>query len=88
MTKWCPPENGVKTFENAEAAVELSMSRMKQDKISLLQCKLKHNGEDSRSINLQATGKIISGTTQMTHTCTTSAIYARSRSKARSASWA
>lgn len=40
FTKWCPAENGVTTFENAEAAVDLALSRMKQSKIDLLQCKL------------------------------------------------
>jgi aryl-alcohol dehydrogenase-like predicted oxidoreductase len=39
FTKWCPAENGVKTFENAEAAVDLALRRMNQDKIDLLQCK-------------------------------------------------
>lgn len=38
FTKWCPAENGIKTFENAEAAVDLALRRMKQDKIALLQC--------------------------------------------------
>ncbi|OKL59899.1 hypothetical protein UA08_04537 [Talaromyces atroroseus] len=37
FTKWCPPENGIKTFENAEAAVDLARRRMNQDKIDLLQ---------------------------------------------------
>lgn len=40
MTKWCPPENGVKSFENAQAAVDLALRRMKQEKIDLLQCEL------------------------------------------------
>jgi len=38
FTKWCPPENGIKTFENAEAAVDLALQRMNQTKIDLLQC--------------------------------------------------
>lgn len=39
FTKWCPAENGVKTLENAEAAIDLARKRMNQDKIDLLQCK-------------------------------------------------
>ncbi|KAH8896906.1 Aldo/keto reductase [Thozetella sp. PMI_491] len=37
FTKWCPAENGVKTFENAEAAISLALKRMGQTKIALLQ---------------------------------------------------
>ncbi|KAH8674278.1 NADP-dependent oxidoreductase domain-containing protein [Xylariales sp. PMI_506] len=37
FTKWCPAENGVKTFENAEAAVDLALQRMSQKKIELMQ---------------------------------------------------
>ncbi|KIW17451.1 hypothetical protein PV08_04645 [Exophiala spinifera] len=37
FTKWCPKENGIKTFANAEAAVDLALSRMGQQKIDLLQ---------------------------------------------------
>ncbi|KAH7131109.1 NADP-dependent oxidoreductase domain-containing protein [Dactylonectria macrodidyma] len=37
FTKWCPQENGVKTFENAEAAINLALKRMGQTKIDLLQ---------------------------------------------------
>jgi hypothetical protein len=39
FTKWCPPENGVTTFENAEAAVDLALSRMGQKQVALMQCK-------------------------------------------------
>lgn len=37
FTKWCPVENGIKTFENAEAAVDLALRRMGQRQIALLQ---------------------------------------------------
>lgn len=38
FTKWCPAENGVKTFANAEAAVDLALSRMGgQKQLALLQ---------------------------------------------------
>lgn len=39
FTKWCPPENGVKSFENAEKAIDLALSRLSQKSIALLQCK-------------------------------------------------
>ncbi|KAI4602575.1 hypothetical protein KJ359_007790 [Pestalotiopsis sp. 9143b] len=37
FTKWCPAENGIKTQENAEAAIDHALSRMGQEKIELLQ---------------------------------------------------
>lgn len=37
FTKWCPAENGVKTFANVEAAVDLALQRMGQTQIALLQ---------------------------------------------------
>ncbi|TGO67744.1 hypothetical protein BOTNAR_0036g00200 [Botryotinia narcissicola] len=37
FTKWCPPENGVTSFENAEKAVGLALERMKQEKMELMQ---------------------------------------------------
>lgn len=40
FTKWCPVENGIKTFENAEAAVDLALERMGQKQIPLLQCQV------------------------------------------------
>jgi hypothetical protein len=39
FTKWCPPENGITTFENAETAIDLALTRLGQQQISLLQCK-------------------------------------------------
>lgn len=38
FTKWCPAENGIKTFEQAEAAVDLALTRMGQKHIALMQC--------------------------------------------------
>lgn len=38
FTKWCPAENGDKSFENAEAAVDKALSRMGQTSIVLFQC--------------------------------------------------
>lgn len=37
-TKWCPQENGIKTFENAEKAVDLALQRLGQTQIAVLQC--------------------------------------------------
>jgi hypothetical protein len=39
FTKWCPPESGITTFENAEMAIDLALTRLGQQQISLLQCK-------------------------------------------------
>jgi aryl-alcohol dehydrogenase-like predicted oxidoreductase len=38
FTKWCPAENGVKTFENAEKALDLALSRLGQKQVALMQC--------------------------------------------------
>lgn len=38
FTKWCPPENGDRSFKRAEEAVDLALRRMGQDSIALLQC--------------------------------------------------
>jgi aryl-alcohol dehydrogenase-like predicted oxidoreductase len=37
FTKWCPQENGIKTFEQAETAVDLALERMQLQQIPLLQ---------------------------------------------------
>ncbi|KAF4637234.1 hypothetical protein G7Y89_g850 [Cudoniella acicularis] len=37
FTKWCPQENGVKTFGNAEKAIDLALSRLSQKQIAILQ---------------------------------------------------
>ncbi|KAF2970318.1 hypothetical protein GQX73_g3328 [Xylaria multiplex] len=51
FTKWCPPENGIKSFEAAEQAVMLSGERMKQRQITLMQCRFLpphiHSGNDA-----------------------------------------
>lgn len=39
FTKWCPPENGIKSFEAAEQAVDLALQRMGQKPITLMQCR-------------------------------------------------
>jgi hypothetical protein len=38
FTKWCPPENRIKSFENAQKAIDLALSRMGQGQIALMQC--------------------------------------------------
>ncbi|CZR51659.1 related to hormone-sensitive lipase [Phialocephala subalpina] len=37
FTKWCPAENGINSFKNAEKAVDLALSRMGQKEIDLMQ---------------------------------------------------
>ncbi|KAF9874996.1 endoribonuclease L-PSP [Colletotrichum karsti] len=37
FTKWCPPETGDTSFSTAEAAVDLALGRMKQDRVALMQ---------------------------------------------------
>ncbi|TVY87348.1 Flagellar radial spoke protein, partial [Lachnellula willkommii] len=37
FTKWCPAENGIKTFKQAEDAVDLALSRMGQKSMALMQ---------------------------------------------------
>ncbi|KAI1329009.1 Aldo/keto reductase [Xylariaceae sp. FL0255] len=64
LTKWCPAENGIKTFEQAETAVDLALSRMKQKSIALMQYHIWDYTDDSYLHNLhhlrilQGQGKI------------------------------
>ncbi|KPI40770.1 uncharacterized protein AB675_10725 [Cyphellophora attinorum] len=37
FSKWCPEEDGVMSFENAEAAVDRALQRMGQERIELMQ---------------------------------------------------
>ncbi|KAI1871503.1 uncharacterized protein JN550_004497 [Neoarthrinium moseri] len=37
FTKWCPQENGDRSFQRAKEAVDLALSRMKQTSIALMQ---------------------------------------------------
>ncbi|KAI1123717.1 NADP-dependent oxidoreductase domain-containing protein [Nemania abortiva] len=37
FTKWCPPENGIKSFRAAEQAIDLALRRMGQKQITLMQ---------------------------------------------------
>ncbi|TGO35003.1 hypothetical protein BHYA_0174g00290 [Botrytis hyacinthi] len=53
FTKWCPPENGVTSFENAEKAVDLALERMKQEKIQLMQYHAWDYTDDSYIRNLE-----------------------------------
>ena len=38
FTKWCPPEDGVTSCENAKKAVDLALSRLGQTQVALMQC--------------------------------------------------
>ncbi|KAL2292833.1 hypothetical protein FJTKL_07892 [Diaporthe vaccinii] len=64
LTKWCPAENGVKSFENAEAAVDLALRRLGQSTIPLLQYHIWDYTDDTYIHNLthlsslQSRGKI------------------------------
>ncbi|KAH8198028.1 hypothetical protein TruAng_007803 [Truncatella angustata] len=64
FTKWCPPEDGVKTFENAEKAVDLALSRLGQKSMPLLQYHAWDYSDDTWIHNLthlralQTAGKI------------------------------
>jgi hypothetical protein len=87
FTKWCPPENGITTFENAEAAVDLALTRMKQPKIDLLQCKLSFRFFNfifsNQRILILFSQKITHGITQTPAISTTSTISELSKSRAR-----
>ncbi|KAL3422267.1 endoribonuclease L-PSP [Phlyctema vagabunda] len=52
FTKWCPPENGVKTLQQAEAAVDLALGRMKQKQIALMQYHIWDYTDDTYLHNL------------------------------------
>ncbi|KAI3391607.1 hypothetical protein diail_7037, partial [Diaporthe ilicicola] len=64
LTKWCPAENGVKSFENAEAAVSLALKRLGHRQIPLLQYHIWDYSDDTYIHNLthlarlQSQGKI------------------------------
>lgn len=52
FTKWCPAENGIKTFEHAEAAVDLALTRMGQKSIDLMQYHIWDYTDDTYLHNL------------------------------------
>lgn len=52
FTKWCPPEDGVKSFENAEAALHRALARMGQKSIALLQYHIWDYSDDTYLYNL------------------------------------
>lgn len=64
LTKWCPPEDGQKSFENAEAAVDRALDRMGQKSIALMQYHIWDYSDDTylhnldHLRNLQGQGKI------------------------------
>ncbi|CAJ2503113.1 Uu.00g105070.m01.CDS01 [Anthostomella pinea] len=64
LTKWCPPENGLKSFEQAEQAVDRALRRMGQDRITLMQYHIWDYSDDTYWHNLshlrtlQSQGKI------------------------------
>ncbi|KAJ2978513.1 hypothetical protein NUW58_g7468 [Xylaria curta] len=52
FTKWCPPANGIKSFEAAEKAVDLALRRMGQDQIMLMQYHVWDYSDDTYWHNL------------------------------------
>ncbi|GAP84676.2 putative aldo keto reductase [Rosellinia necatrix] len=64
FTKWCPLENGVKSFEAAQNAVDLALQRMGQKQITLMQYHIWDYSDDTYWHNfvhlrtLQQQGKI------------------------------
>ncbi|KAK7953471.1 Aldo/keto reductase [Apiospora saccharicola] len=64
FTKWCPPEDGKKSFKNAEAAVDRALGRMGQKTIALMQYHIWDYSDDTYLHNLdhlrrlQSQGKI------------------------------
>ncbi|KAI0528215.1 Aldo/keto reductase [Xylaria bambusicola] len=52
FTKWCPPENGIKSFEAAEQAVDLALRRMGQEQITLMQYHIWDYSDDTYWHNL------------------------------------
>ncbi|KAL4880318.1 NADP-dependent oxidoreductase domain-containing protein [Aspergillus karnatakaensis] len=64
FTKWCPPEKGDKSFEQAEKAINRALQRMSQSQIALLQYHIWDYSDDTYWHNLthlqklQSQGKI------------------------------
>ncbi|KAL3453096.1 NADP-dependent oxidoreductase domain-containing protein [Aspergillus insuetus] len=64
LTKWCPPENGDKSFKQAEKAIDRAFQRMGQSQIALLQYHIWDYSDDTFWHNLvhlqklQSPGKI------------------------------
>ncbi|KAG0647937.1 alpha/keto reductase [Hyphodiscus hymeniophilus] len=52
FTKWCPAENGIKTFQQAEEAVNLALTRMGQRQIALMQYHVWDYSDDTYIHNL------------------------------------
>ncbi|KAI1745099.1 NADP-dependent oxidoreductase domain-containing protein [Xylaria scruposa] len=52
FTKWCPPENGIKSFQAAEQAVDLALRRMGQKQITLMQYHIWDYSDDTYWHNL------------------------------------
>lgn len=58
FTKWCPAENGIKTFSQAEAAVDLALARMNQPSIALMQYHIWDYTDDTYLHNLAHLAKL------------------------------
>ncbi|KAK2002204.1 endoribonuclease L-PSP [Colletotrichum falcatum] len=52
FTKWCPPESGDRSFATAEAAVDLALRRMAQERVALMQYHVWDYSDDTYLCNL------------------------------------
>ncbi|KAK1574580.1 endoribonuclease L-PSP [Colletotrichum navitas] len=58
FTKWCPPESGDRSFATAEAAVDLALRRMAQERVALMQYHVWDYSDDTYLCNLAHLGAL------------------------------
>ncbi|KAK1963371.1 Aldo/keto reductase [Colletotrichum sublineola] len=58
FTKWCPPESGDRSFATAEAAVDLALRRMGQERVALMQYHVWDYSDDTYLCNLAHLGAL------------------------------
>ncbi|EFQ35807.1 endoribonuclease L-PSP [Colletotrichum graminicola M1.001] len=58
FTKWCPPESGDRSFATAEAAVDLALRRMAQERVALMQYHIWDYSDDTYLCNLAHLGAL------------------------------
>ncbi|KAK1980996.1 endoribonuclease L-PSP [Colletotrichum cereale] len=58
LTKWCPPENGDRSFATAEAAVDLALQRTAQSRVALMQYHVWDYSDDTYLCNLAHLGAL------------------------------
>ncbi|KAI3325923.1 Aldo/keto reductase [Xylariaceae sp. AK1471] len=52
FTKWCPPENGIKSFEAAEQAIDRALQRLGEKQITLMQYHIWDYSDDTYLHNM------------------------------------